>query len=197
MLSRAAIAVLAAFLVVSGAGVSAKLSASQRARPARKAAVASHSVMSSHASSLPVLGAAPELGSKGPWINSAPLTLQALRGKVVLVHFWTFACINCQRTLPQVKEAWKTYKDRGFVVIGVHSPELAFEKSEKNVREAVIKDGITYPVVIDGDFATWNAYQNRYWPAFYLIDTKDAIRYIHFGEEPDELRADIEALSQE
>ena len=128
------------------------------------------------------LGSAPEFIVGGKWFNSKPLTVKELRGKVVLVDFWTYTCINCIRTLPYI-EAWhEKYKDKGLVVVGVHTPEFEFEKDPKNV-EAAIKDfGLTYPIMQDNNYATWEAYNNRYWPAKYLIDRDGKIYYTHFGE---------------
>lgn len=131
---------------------------------------------------LPVLGKAPELRGILGWINSEPLTLEKLKGKVVLVDFWTYSCINCIRTLPYVEGWYKKYKNNGLVVLGVHAPEFDFEKDIKNVESAVKKYGVTYPVALDSDHKTWNAFDNRYWPAHYLIDTEGNIRYQHFGE---------------
>jgi cytochrome c biogenesis protein CcdA/thiol-disulfide isomerase/thioredoxin len=125
---------------------------------------------------------APELIMGGEWFNSEPLNIADLQGKVVLVDFWTYSCINCQRTFPYLKKWWVSYKDSGLVIIGVHSPEFEFEKNPKNVQKAINDFGITYPVMQDNDFATWKAYKNRYWPAKYLIDAKGQIRYTHFGE---------------
>jgi thiol-disulfide isomerase/thioredoxin len=116
------------------------------------------------------------------WINSNPQTLASLKGKVVLIDFWTYSCINCQRTLPYVQKWYDTYKDKGLVVIGVHAPEFGFEKVEANVRKAVQDDHLTYPVALDNNFDTWNAYGNQYWPAHYLIDRSGNIRQAHFGE---------------
>ena len=140
------------------------------------------------ASSLPAsvpledLGPAPEIRGITGWINSDPLTLAALRGKVVLVHFWTFGCINCQNVQPYVKAWYERYADQGFEVIGVHTPELSFEKDIANVRQAVIDKGVTFPVAFDPNFQTWNAYANNYWPAMYFIDKLGRIRYAHVGE---------------
>ena len=125
---------------------------------------------------------APEFTKISTWINSTPLTLAALRGKVVLVNFWTFGCINCQRTLPYLKEWYAKFHSRGFEIVGVHTPELSFERSTSNVRKAVARLGITYPVAIDPAFATWNAYENQYWPAEYFIDKKGRIRHYVAGE---------------
>ncbi len=125
---------------------------------------------------------APELISGGIWFNSEPLTLEQLRGKVVIIDFWTYSCINCQRTMPYLRKWWETYKDKGLVIIGVHSPEFEFEKSEKNLAQAIKDFKLPYPIVQDNDFATWRAYSNRYWPAKYIIDKEGYIRYTHFGE---------------
>ena len=116
------------------------------------------------------------------WINSRPLTLADLKGKVVLVQFWTFACYNCLNALPHVKALEAKYRDKGLVVIGVHTPELAHERVLSNVRNEVKRLGITYPVVIDNDYKIWNAYHNQYWPAAYYADATGKIRFYHFGE---------------
>ena len=116
------------------------------------------------------------------WINSAALTPELLRGKVVLVDFWTFECYNCLNALPHVKELYAKYKDRGFVVVGVHTPEFARERVPDNVRREVSRLGITYPVVIDNDHRIWNAYHNQYWPAAYFADATGKMRFYHFGE---------------
>jgi len=128
------------------------------------------------------LGQAPELTGITAWINSQPTTLAALRGKVVLVHFWTFGCINCIHVQPYVKAWYDTYAADGFVVLGVHTPELSFERDLDNVREAVARADVRFPVAFDPAFATWNAYRNSYWPAFYFVDKGGRIRHVHFGE---------------
>lgn len=131
---------------------------------------------------LPNYGRAPELVGLQNWINSNPLTLADLCGKVVMIDFWTYSCINCIRTLPYL-EAWhERYNDKGLVIIGVHAPEFQFEKKLANVQQAVTDRGLQYPVVQDNDFATWRAYNNRYWPAKYIIDQQGDLRYYHFGE---------------
>jgi len=130
-------------------------------------------------------GGAPEIQGIEKWINTpgeAPLTLGALRGRVVLVDFWTYSCINCLRTLPHLKAWDDAYRDAGLTIVGVHSPEFAFERVPDNVRDAVDRLGIRYPVALDNDFATWRAYSNQYWPAKYLIDRDGNVRYHHFGE---------------
>lgn len=124
----------------------------------------------------------PELRGITHWINSEPQTLEQLRGRVVLVEFWTYDCINCLRTLSHVQQWHERYRDQGLVVIGVHTPEYAHEKVTANLDEAVDRLGITYPVAQDNGYRTWNAFGNRYWPALYLIDQGGRIVYQHFGE---------------
>ena len=125
---------------------------------------------------------APELRDTGAWINSEPFTLASRRGEVVLLDFWTYTCINCQRTLPYMKSWHEKYGDAGLVVLGVHTPEFQFEELLENVQEAVDEFGLLYPIVQDNDYGTWRAFSNRYWPAKYLIDKDGFIRYTHFGE---------------
>ncbi len=125
---------------------------------------------------------APSLPDATQWLNSAPLNNEMLRGKVVLVDFWTYSCINCLRTLPYLKAWDEKYRAQGLLIIGVHAPEFAFEKDIGNVEKAVHDLGIQYPVAIDNQYAIWNAYQNQYWPAHYLIDANGNIRHQHFGE---------------
>ncbi|MBP0588686.1 thioredoxin family protein [Paraburkholderia sp. LEh10] len=125
---------------------------------------------------------APEFTGIDKWLNSQPLTLQQLRGKVVLVDFWTYTCINCIHTLPETEGWYQKYKDKGLVVIGVHTPEYGFERETKNVSAAIAQYGLHYPVAQDNHYATWNAYGNQYWPAFYLIDKKGNVVYSHYGE---------------
>ena len=131
---------------------------------------------------LPVEGKLSELAGAVEWLNSAPLTAEQLKGKVVLVDFWTYSCINCLRTMPYVKAWAEKYRDQGLVVIGVHAPEFAFERDIGNVRKAIKDLGITYPVAVDNNFAIWRAFGNQYWPAHYFIDAKGQIRHHHFGE---------------
>jgi cytochrome c biogenesis protein CcdA/thiol-disulfide isomerase/thioredoxin len=119
---------------------------------------------------------------QGAWINSDPLTLAGLKGKVVLVDFWTYSCVNCVRTLPYLRDWYSKYSDKGLVIVGVHSPEFAFERSEANVRKAVADLKVTWPVVQDNAFGIWNAYQNQYWPAHYLYDRDGKLIETHFGE---------------
>ena len=123
------------------------------------------------------------LSSATEWINSPPLTAEGLRGKVVLVQFWTYSCINWVRTLPYAKAWERKYRDKGLVVIGVHAPEFDFEKQLVNARWGAEYFGVGYPVAVDNDFAIWRAFGNGYWPALYLIDGRGRVRYRHFGEE--------------
>ena len=141
---------------------------------------------------------APELVSDGNWFNSEPLTLQKLRGKVVLIDFWTYSCINCQRTLPYLRTWWEKYEQDGLVIIGVHAPEFEFEKNPDNVAQAIEDFELLYPIVQDNNFATWKAYKNRYWPAKYLLDKQGVVRYTHFGEgKYDETEQKIQELLSE
>jgi thiol-disulfide isomerase/thioredoxin len=125
---------------------------------------------------------APDFTRTGAWINSAPLHLRSLRGHVVLVDFWTFSCVNCVRTIPHLSALYRSYRARGFILVGVHSPEFDFERVRANVVDAVHRLGVTWPVALDSQLATWNAYRNEYWPAEYLIDQKGRIAYRNFGE---------------
>lgn len=145
---------------------------------------------------LPYLYEAPELSGLENWINSEPInSIKDLRGKVVLVDFWTYSCINCIRTLPYIQSWQEKYADDGLVILGIHAPEFQFEQKPENVQKAVKDFGLTYPVVQDNDFKTWRAYNNHYWPAKYLIDKNGIVRYTHFGEgEYEETEAYIAAL---
>lgn len=127
-------------------------------------------------------GNAPNFTGISNWFNSAPLSIASLRGKVVLVDFWTYGCINCINTLPHVTALHAKYKDRGLVIVGIHTPEFPFEKSASNVQAALKRHGITYPVAQDNESKTWNAYSNRYWPAQYIVDQSGQIVYQHDGE---------------
>jgi cytochrome c biogenesis protein CcdA/thiol-disulfide isomerase/thioredoxin len=153
------------------------------------------------AESRPILadeGPMPDLTGAVAWLNSAPLTRDSLRGKVVLIDFWTYSCINCLRALPYVEGWAANYKDAGLVVIGVHTPEFAFEKERANVEKAVRDLKISYPVAIDSDYKIWQAFNNEYWPAHYFIDGKGRIRYHHFGEgQYDESERVIQQLLKE
>jgi thiol-disulfide isomerase/thioredoxin len=125
---------------------------------------------------------APEFTGLDGWINSQPLTVSGLRGKVVLVDFWTFSCVNCVRTIPHLQHLEQAYGKRGLVIVGVHSPEFDFEKVRANVQAAVQRFGVTWPVALDSEMNTWNAYSNQYWPAEYLIDKQGRVAYLHDGE---------------
>ncbi|MBB5368213.1 MULTISPECIES: cytochrome c biogenesis protein DipZ [unclassified Janthinobacterium] len=154
-------------------------------KPAAAPAMAASNAMmaaASHTTALPSEGPLPPLDGAVQWLNSPPLTAASLKGKVVLVDFWTYSCINCLRSLPYVKAWAAKYHDQGLVVIGVHAPEFAFERDIGNVRKAVKDLGINYPVAIDNDYSIWRAFSNEYWPAHYFIDAKGQIRGHHFGE---------------
>lgn len=148
--------------------------------------------------SLPDLGPAPELTNE-VWLNvDAPLRLADLRGNVVIVEMWTFGCINCQNVMPSLKEWHSKYKDQGLVIVGNHYPEFSFEEDLDNLKDAVARYEIEYAVAQDNDGATWRAYQNRYWPALFLIDKRGHIRYVHIGEgRYQETEANIKALLEE
>jgi thiol-disulfide isomerase/thioredoxin len=137
----------------------------------------------SDTSPLPTLYPAPEFSGLANWINSKEIkSMRELRGKVVLVDFWTYSCFNCVNTFPYVQGWHEKFKDEGLVVLGIHAPEFAFERDSDNVKKAVKKYGLTYPIALDNGFKLWRAYRNRYWPAFYLIDKQGMVRYTHFGE---------------
>lgn len=135
---------------------------------------------------------APPLRGQGEWFNSAPLQLSSLRGKVVLIDFWTHACVNCLRTLPFVQRWHARFAAQGLVVIGVHTPEYAFERSPAAVAQAIERLGIRYPVMQDNAYGTWNAFRNQYWPAVYLVDRSGAVVFQHAGEGAyDEIEATL------
>ncbi len=170
-----------------GGGSMAMTASNQMMMSGNPAAMSGNSMMMAMkpkgvAEQLPVEGQMPPLDGAVQWLNSAPLTAEQLKGKVVLVDFWTYSCINCLRAIPYVKAWAEKYKDQGLVVIGVHSPEFAFEKNVANVKKAISDLGITYPVAVDNDYAIWRAFDNEYWPAHYFIDAKGQIRHHHFGE---------------
>ncbi|HET6821485.1 MAG TPA: redoxin domain-containing protein [Anaerolineales bacterium] len=148
--------------------------------------------------SLPDLGLAPEL-TNDIWLNvDSPLRLADLRGKVVLLEMWTFGCINCQNVMPSLKEWNVNYKDQGLVIIGNHYPEFSYEADLVNLKDAIARFGIDYPVAQDNDGVTWQAYRNHYWPALYLIDKQGHIRYVHIGEgRYQETEENIKALLAE
>ena len=139
--------------------------------------------------------AAPEITGVTKWLNSEPLRMADLRGKVVLVDFWTHGCINCVRTLPYVTKLYEKYRNKGLVIIGVHTPEFAFERSTANVAAAIKRHGIEYPVAQDNDFATWKAYRNVYWPAQYIVDKSGKIVFEHVGEgQYDQIERTVQKL---
>jgi thiol-disulfide isomerase/thioredoxin len=149
-------------------------------------------------SALEDYGRAPEFAGIVGWINSEPLTLESLRGRVVLIDFWTYSCINCLRTLPYIKAWDDRYRASGLTIVGVHTPEFAFERVPSNVRENSRELGLRYPIALDSDYGTWNAWHNQYWPAKYLIDRRGHVRLYHFGEgEYDETEAAIRELLAE
>jgi thiol-disulfide isomerase/thioredoxin len=149
----------------------------------------------SRATGLDDYGPAPDFAGNDHWFNSKPLTLASLRGRVVLIDFWTYTCINCIRTFPHLK-AWDAkYRDKGLTIVGVHSPEFGFEKKASNVARAIRQNGLVYPVAQDNELATWNAWSNQYWPAEYLIDARGHVRYANFGEgDTDKTEAAIRSL---
>ncbi|HEX5836254.1 MAG TPA: redoxin domain-containing protein [Anaerolineales bacterium] len=152
----------------------------------------------SKASTLPDLGPAPELANE-IWLNTeGPLRLADLRGKVVLLEMWTFGCYNCQNVMPSLKEWHSKYKDQGLVIIGNHYPEFSYEADLENLKQSIQRYEIEYAVAQDNDGATWRAYQNRYWPALFLIDKEGHIRYVHIGEgRYKETEENIKALLEE
>jgi thiol-disulfide isomerase/thioredoxin len=175
-------------MVPGGSGAEAQaapaMSMMRGAAPGKDEAMAGGAMMSANAApgAPKVEGDMPALSGATGWLNSKPLTREALRGKVVVIDFWAYSCINCLRALPYVNAWYRQYKDSGLVIIGVHSPEFEFEKDAGNVRQAIEKFGIQYPVALDNDMAIWNAFHNRFWPAHYFIDAQGRIRGHHFGE---------------
>jgi thiol-disulfide isomerase/thioredoxin len=171
----------------SAHGVGAKATSASEAvkTSAEKRSGAGGSGREATDSGLPVLGTAPEFVGNQQWFNTPgdkPLTLRALRGRVVLVDFWTYSCINCLRTLPYLTAWDRTYRKDGLTIVGVHSPEFPFEKDAGNVEEAIERNGIHYPVAQDNDLATWSAYGTQYWPSEYFIDAQGRVRFAHYGE---------------
>ncbi|MFC5067386.1 cytochrome c biogenesis protein DipZ [Flaviflagellibacter deserti] len=191
-LRRVAGALVLASVVVVGLGLDASLLAplsangttriEQKLLDLRGTSPAAGTRRASMAASLPIEGVLPSLSGAKEWLNSPPLAPEALRGKVVLVNFWTYSCINCLRTLPYVRAWAEKYRDQGLVVVGVHTPEFAFEKSVPNVLKATKDLGVGYPVAIDNDFSVWRAFDNSYWPALYFVDAEGQIRHHQFGE---------------
>src|SRR5215216_4049919 len=175
--------VTAITLVLGAASLSASAIAEQRTTQTTRIEVAA------------VSGQAPNFKGISNWLNSGPLNMSDLRGKVVMVNFWTYGCYNCVNTLPHVTKLHAKYKDRGLVIVGVHTPEFPFEKSLGNVQTALKRHGIQYPVAQDNDSATWDAYRNRYWPAQYIVDQSGKIVYSHAGEGAyDQIEKTIENL---
>ena len=170
---------------VGGGGNAMAMSSTTAVSGVMNDRTSTNSMMMTAAAAAPgpgVEGQLPSLAGATSWLNSPPLTPEALRGKVVLIDFWTYSCINCLRALPYVKSWYARYAPYGLVVIGVHAPEFPFEKNPENVRRAVHDLGITYPVALDNDYAIWSAFNNKYWPAHYFIDARGQIRGHHFGE---------------
>jgi cytochrome c biogenesis protein CcdA/thiol-disulfide isomerase/thioredoxin len=187
-------AVVIAFNVLGGLqrlvpGYSTAFQGSQKVRKQLSTLTGGHQGSLSHCSTtsreLVSCGSAPNFAGITAWLNTPggkPLTMTGLRGKVVLVDFWTYSCINCQRTLPHVEAWYRQYAKDGLVVVGVHTPEFAFEHVVSNVRSQAAALGVHYPVAVDDNYATWDAYDNEYWPADYLIDAQGVVRHVHFGE---------------
>src|SRR5438477_3894708 len=173
-MNRYRIALAAAVIVIAGTVVATLVRQAGPASPAPSGASALFPVDQRYA--------VPDFTGVDGWINSPPLHISELRGHVVLVDFWTFSCVNCVRTVPHLRELYDAYRARGFVLVGVHSPEFDFEKVSGNVRAAVQRLGITWPVALDSQMATWSAYSNNYWPAEYLIDQSGKLAYVRFGE---------------
>jgi cytochrome c biogenesis protein CcdA/thiol-disulfide isomerase/thioredoxin len=172
--------VLARLSTASTGGLEQSLVDRLSAKPEQKSGAMM--MAADHSDTLPIEGRLPPLDGAVQWLNSPPLMAEGLKGKVVLVDFWTYSCINCLRSLPYVKAWAEKYHDQGLVVIGVHAPEFAFERDVNNVTQAMKDLGITYPVAIDNNYKIWRAFNNQYWPAHYFVDAKGQIRYHHFGE---------------
>jgi thiol-disulfide isomerase/thioredoxin len=184
-----AVAALAAVVVIASQSADRLGPALARAQTT----VAERAIMGAHDPGPPVPLAV--FDRSGPWLNSPPLTRAALAGHAVLVDFWTYSCINCLRALPEVRAIAARYRDRGLIVIGVHSPEFAFEHDEARVRAATRELGVDYPVVLDNDYRIWGAFQNQFWPAQYLIDGEGRLRFRHYGEEGGaKIEAELRAL---
>ena len=138
---------------------------------------------------------APDFIPSGAWFNSEPLTIEDLRGEVVLVELWTFDCYNCYRSIPTLRTFYERYRDEGFEIVGVHTPEFDHEKVADNVAAAIEERGVTWPVFQDNDFKTWRAYNNNVWPKFYLVDQTGTVRYVHRGELSEKFPKGIEPLA--
>ncbi len=159
---------------VAGSAKAAAVKATPKATPAKAATTVEYNVKEPYP--------AAELVGLQNWVNSNPQTIAGLKGKVVIVNFWTFGCINCQNTIPHVKEYYEKFHDKGLEIIAVHTPEFGSERDADNVKKAVEREGIVYPVAQDNESKTWGAYHNRFWPAFFFIDKKGMVRHTHFGE---------------
>ena len=200
-------AILVVMLLVAACGGDADVASSAPATATQAPAGASQSTIAPAPSTDDVVARRTpmfELEGIAGWINSEPLTITELinDNKVVLIDFWTYTCVNCLRTLPFLRDWHQKYSDRGLVILGVHSPEFEFEKDIENVRQAVEDDGVLWPVALDSDMATWDAFGNRFWPAKYLISTEGSIDYTHFGEgayveTEEELRAALTAAGHD
>lgn len=183
-------------LLVAVAVVPMTLALGNELRPAARAA--SLTSVTSARNTLPDLGAMPELAGGTQWINSPAITKAELRGKVTLVEIWTYGCYNCLNALPHIKATAARYRDAGLVTIGVHTPEFDREKVPANVMRRVKELGVTFPVVMDNDFAIWRAFSNRYWPAVYIVDKQGRIRFHHDGEgRYDDIDAAVRTLLSE
>lgn len=166
-----------------GFGTRRTNSAPSSATPSRTSAADTRHKGGSTDAALPPAGRTlPEFQGIGQWLNSAPLSIADLKGSVVLVQFWTFACINCQRTLPYITRWHRQYATQGLRVVGIHTPEFAFERDLNNIKRALQQHQITYPVPVDNEYKTWKAYENQYWPHLFLADRQGLLRYDHFGE---------------
>jgi thiol-disulfide isomerase/thioredoxin len=173
---------LLAYLGLGGLGVGAAIAHSQLKSPAPPA-LEKATPMAAVAPALATPQTAlPEFKGISDWLNSSPLTTADLKGSVALIQFWTFACINCQRTLPYIVQWHQAYASQGLKVIGIHTPEFAYEREINNVQEALAQYDITYPVPLDNAFETWQAYSNEYWPHLFLADRQGIIQYDHIGE---------------
>src|SRR5271163_2123082 len=185
-------------VVTAGGGAMMSANPPTMAMNANPAAMMKAAPAAAAAENLPVEGSLQSLSGAVEWLNSPPLTAESLKGKVVLVDFWTYSCINCLRSIPYVRAWAETYKSAGLIVIGVHTPEFAFEKDPDNVRRAVAELKITYPVALDDDYKIWKAFSNSYWPADYLVDATGKVRFHHFGEgKYDETERQIQELLKE
>jgi thiol-disulfide isomerase/thioredoxin len=165
-----------------GAGIGAAVFQREKSELSGQPATSNDVPVASADSPLPQPPNLPEFQGISQWLNSDPLTIAALRGSVVLIQFWTFGCINCIRTLPYVTRWHQQYADLGLRVIGIHTPEFAFEREVSHVQSALTEHQITYPVPLDNEFKTWKAYENRFWPHLFLADREGVLRYDHIGE---------------